>query len=934
MKKNAKYGKVFFKLVFIVSFIFSILGGIADLFGLIEGIEEYGTQIHAVLYDFLLILLSGWKFSLAALIAMVVIIIYKLWIRKRQDVERQAHNLSRFSAMRRNTVCYGVEEYIRALEQFLNKKEEPFLYSSRVRDRGEESHHEKEEPFLWWSLTGVAGIGKTRLAIETLRSGQFRNFDIHWLERYDDYREDVLKKRADVILESPLLRNIIIADDAQLYMENIGIFIDYIANRIIAQEEEHIIRLLLLIRIGEDENSSDRYHQLGSKADSFIIEAVHYHGSRHESELRVDSYTEETISEIVKSYIINMKKKLPEEVINGERDSIIIKRALETLNKSEMDPHHRRPLFAMCIVDALLSGKDPMSWNRNVALEYIVGNREDELLKKEMRSILESKYNRHLYQAVRGIITLSIIRGGVPLGEVLDNWGELEEELVVAGAGGIKGLFRDLQLLDKGNVIRSFMPDILSEYYVLRTLVLQPEEYITSKIVDQMSIHKVEAEFFRRKVQQDFGYMFNEIRNEYNTFYRTLISRYSNKQLIQVITKLLKEKNLHGSNTCILHEAIVKIITEKDDDSLVVTSVLLADYIITQQTDIDGAQTCLEELEYTIRSEAHAENSELVYIYCQGLVGMLINAPTIEKKKIYLWKLQHIAESELFKDNLKIVCKYCSGLMNMIVYDLGIDEKEVYLEKLRKILGSEKYASFGEIVLRYSELLANSSRRKASLIKRERRSKQPDCYVLRRSSYKYGIRVYAIPGHYVSSKSHTNYYINTYDIKRQEGARDIASVMSSYFFNIKIDTICCIGGMDIIGAYSAQELTRPSNANANANKNMNIIVPEYGARGEMIFRENMEMMLKDKDVVLTLPMVITGKTLLDIANTINDCYGRVVGIFALFSTCNAINGVPIYSLFNKKDLPNYRSYPHHDCELCKQGVRIDAVFNDFGCSLI
>ena len=102
----------------------------------------------------------------------------------------------------------------------------------------------------------------------------------------------------------------------------------------------------------------------------------------------------------------------------------------------------------------------------------------------------------------------------------------------------------------------------------------------------------------------------------------------------------------------------------------------------------------------------------------------------------------------------------------------------------------------------------------------------------------------------------------------------------------------------------------------------------------MIFRENMEMMLKNKNVLLILATATTGKTIANAAETLNYYGAKVVGISAIFSACTAIDGFPIHSIFDQSDLPAYRSWKSHDCKLCKQGVKVTAICNGFGYSML
>ena len=59
-----------------------------------------------------------------------------------------------------------------------------------------------------------------------------------------------------------------------------------------------------------------------------------------------------------------------------------------------------------------------------------------------------------------------------------------------------------------------------------------------------------------------------------------------------------------------------------------------------------------------------------------------------------------------------------------------------------------------------------------------------------------------------------------------------------------------------------------------------------------------------------------------------------MGISAIFSTVDSFCGFPVYSVFNPNDLPDYQSFPAHECPLCREGKKLDALVNGYGYSKI
>ena len=137
-----------------------------------------------------------------------------------------------------------------------------------------------------------------------------------------------------------------------------------------------------------------------------------------------------------------------------------------------------------------------------------------------------------------------------------------------------------------------------------------------------------------------------------------------------------------------------------------------------------------------------------------------------------------------------------------------------------------------------------------------------------------------IPGHFVTPNSHINYYIDMTTMKtRQSEAKAAARAMAStYAATTIVDTIVCMDGMEVIGAYLADELTQAGIMSMNAHKTIYVYSPEFDNRGQMIFRENSEMMIKGKHVLLLLASATTGQTILRAGESIDYYGGTVVGI--------------------------------------------------------
>ncbi|MGN0243664.1 MAG: phosphoribosyltransferase [Lachnospiraceae bacterium] len=196
------------------------------------------------------------------------------------------------------------------------------------------------------------------------------------------------------------------------------------------------------------------------------------------------------------------------------------------------------------------------------------------------------------------------------------------------------------------------------------------------------------------------------------------------------------------------------------------------------------------------------------------------------------------------------------------------------------------------------------------------------------------VELKVMPGHFATNHSHINYYIDMTNIKygtkmAKECARAMAKV---YVNNTDIDTIICMDGCEVIGGYLAEELTKNGINSLNKEKNIYVVTPEFNNNGQMIFRDNVQPMVWNKNVLLLIASCTTGKTINRSLECIKYYSGNVVGIEAIFSAIDSKDGIDIKSVFSTKDIPDYQTYSFKDCPLCAEKRKIDAIVNSYGYS--
>ncbi len=204
------------------------------------------------------------------------------------------------------------------------------------------------------------------------------------------------------------------------------------------------------------------------------------------------------------------------------------------------------------------------------------------------------------------------------------------------------------------------------------------------------------------------------------------------------------------------------------------------------------------------------------------------------------------------------------------------------------------------------------------------------------SSYNNSLNISVVNGHFATNHSHINQYIDMTTLKvRKKMAQSAAKSMATeYMATTIVDTIVCMDGTEVIGAYLADALTEHGIVSMNQHQTIYIITPEVHSSGQLIFRDNLQPMIKGKNILLLLASATTGKTIKKSLECIEYYGGKISGISAIFSATPKVDGYTVHTLFDTKDLPDYKTYPHDDCPMCKAGSRIEAIVNSYGYSIL
>ena len=197
-------------------------------------------------------------------------------------------------------------------------------------------------------------------------------------------------------------------------------------------------------------------------------------------------------------------------------------------------------------------------------------------------------------------------------------------------------------------------------------------------------------------------------------------------------------------------------------------------------------------------------------------------------------------------------------------------------------------------------------------------------------------RIKILKGHFATSHSHINTYIDMSTVKsRHNNARETAKVLAAaYLSNTTVDTIVCMDGLEGVGAYLAEELTKAGVLSMNAHQTIYVITPEFNSTGQMIFRDNYEPMINGKNILILNGSITTGSTLNRAIESVLYYGGKIRGVAAIYSSVDSVASLPVHSIFQSRDIPDYHSYRSDSCPMCKNRQKIDAIVSSYGYSML
>ncbi|HHU63753.1 MAG TPA: phosphoribosyltransferase [Clostridiales bacterium] len=189
------------------------------------------------------------------------------------------------------------------------------------------------------------------------------------------------------------------------------------------------------------------------------------------------------------------------------------------------------------------------------------------------------------------------------------------------------------------------------------------------------------------------------------------------------------------------------------------------------------------------------------------------------------------------------------------------------------------------------------------------------------------ISLKVIPGHFTTSHFHTTHYLDLDNLKTNTSvARDVARELAlPYLASTLVDTIVCMEGTSVIGAYMAEELSQQGMSIINSGREIHVVTPISNIHRKLMFKGNLQQLIVDRNIIVLVSTISSGITLNSALECLSYYGGKPVGISTLFNACPQRHEQEIHSMFTNEDIPNYQTFKPNECPMCKKGRKLDAI---------
>lgn len=299
--------------------------------------------------------------------------------------------------------------------------------------------------FYWIGISGAGGTGKSKLAYELSARMIKQYWNVFSPIRFNEYtKSDLLS-----VIKNPRGNILICLDYVRQSDEDIADFIKYIAYNL--NKTRYKIRLVLIEREKKD-----------IQIDDYDINRFKYTNDHNREPFNgiidLKPLSEDAIKALIVDYIIRQNPSV-----------VVPEDALDLMNRTlkSVDREYRRPLYAMFIADAWLNHEDLLKWDRNAALNYLLGREMQRLssIVKDQRYRLNRIEQEKYSDAVLYLYAQASYLGSVC---IMDYYDVLKEKYnIPQNDEMLTTVMKEFGILKSNDTVEGWVPDLIGEYFCI-----------------------------------------------------------------------------------------------------------------------------------------------------------------------------------------------------------------------------------------------------------------------------------------------------------------------------------------------------------------------------------------------------------------------------------------------------------------------------------
>ena len=532
---------------------------------------------------------------------------------------------------------------------------------------------ETEGKVKWWAVTGAGGAGKSRLVYEFTEQMKQQGWSVKYLETadYADLTQfDILPQKT-----------IVVADYVQAYLTEIGHWLEHLKH--ISRSTP--IRILLIERDGQncDDSSWGELFVNSLKNRKFVQDNC------YQSELlELQPMEELELQQIMEDYAEQSGRKLTQEQ-SGQLFQI-----LQTVDEGLC-----RPLYALFIADAWVHDNNPIHWDKNRILEYVIQKENSYYHKKADQ--LAGEHNKRLCNTLDDIRAVATIHGDITITELSECypniWADLQKQTeYIPSVESEQDFLKQVGYLQDASTISAMRPDLMGEYYVLKQII-QPNK-LDLLFLDQWDENPQMIIFLFRMIS-DYH---DDLENIPDFWDRLFRFDSSNPTIVELFSGLLVNIANFFENYAEAAVTLLETYQKKNKKNIRLALVYaIGLFNLSNEQNLIERKNSVRKLKEL--SLSYPDNSEFAVIYAKGLFNLSLKQD-LAGAEDSTQQLEQLVLS--YPDSSEIALAYAKGLFNLS-YEQDLAGAKVSIQKLEQL--SNDYPDISEIVVVYAKGLVNLS---------------------------------------------------------------------------------------------------------------------------------------------------------------------------------------------------------------------------------